>query len=78
MRRMRILVTGASGVLGRMTVPLLGERGHELVTPSSAQLDLFDVKQVSEAVHDVHMAVGLPAAHRFGELAPSQRCVCAT
>lgn len=26
MRRMRILVTGASGVLGRLTVRLLGER----------------------------------------------------
>jgi len=59
MRRMRILVTGASGVLGRMTVPLLRERGHQLATPSSSQLDLFDVKQVWEAIHDVHAVLHL-------------------
>jgi hypothetical protein len=59
MRRMRILVTGASGVLGRVTVPLLGERGHQLATPSSSQLDLFDVEQVREAVHDVHAVLHL-------------------
>jgi nucleoside-diphosphate-sugar epimerase len=59
MRRMRILVTGAAGVLGRMTVPLLRERGHQLATPSSSQLDLFDVEQVWEAVHDVHAVLHL-------------------
>jgi nucleoside-diphosphate-sugar epimerase len=59
MRRMRILVTGASGVLGRVTVPLLGERGHQLATPSSTQLDLFDAEQVREAVHDVHAVLHL-------------------
>jgi nucleoside-diphosphate-sugar epimerase len=59
MRRMRILVTGASGVLGRVTVPLLSERGHQLATPPSSQLDLFDVEQVREAVHDVHAVLHL-------------------
>jgi hypothetical protein len=37
MRRMRILVTGASGVLGRVIVPLLDERGNQLAMPSSFQ-----------------------------------------
>jgi hypothetical protein len=59
MRRMRILVTGASGVLGRMPVPLVGERGHQLATPSSSQLDPFDLEQVQEAVHDVHVVLHL-------------------
>jgi nucleoside-diphosphate-sugar epimerase len=59
MRRMRILVTGAAGVLGRMTVPLPRERGHQLATPSSSQLDLFDVEQVWKAVHDVHAVLHL-------------------
>jgi nucleoside-diphosphate-sugar epimerase len=68
MRRMRILVTGTSGVLGRVTVPLLGERGHQLATPSSSQLDLFDVAQVRETVHDVHavlhLATRIPTPNR--------------
>jgi nucleoside-diphosphate-sugar epimerase len=68
MRRMRILVTGASGVLGRVTVRLLGERGHQLATPSSSQLDLFDAEQVREAVHDVHavlhLATRIPTPNR--------------
>jgi nucleoside-diphosphate-sugar epimerase len=68
MRRMRILVTGASGVLGRVIVPLLGERGHQLATPSSSQLDLFDVAQVREAVNDVHavlhLATRIPTPNR--------------
>jgi nucleoside-diphosphate-sugar epimerase len=34
---MRILVTGASGVLGRVIVPLLDERGNQLAMPSSFQ-----------------------------------------
>jgi nucleoside-diphosphate-sugar epimerase len=67
-RRMRILVTGASGVLGRVTVRLLGERGHQLATPSSSQLDLFDAEQVREAVHDVHavlhLATRIPTPNR--------------
>jgi len=58
MRRMRILVTGASGVLGRVTVPVLGERSHQLATPSSSQLDLFDVHAV------LHLATRIPTMDR--------------
>jgi nucleoside-diphosphate-sugar epimerase len=65
---MRILVTGASGVLGRVIVPLLGERGHQLATPSSSQLDLFDAEQVREAVDEVdavlHLATRIPTLDR--------------
>ena len=50
MRRMRILVTGASGVLGRLIVPLLLDSGHHVATPSSSELDLFDADRVREAV----------------------------
>jgi nucleoside-diphosphate-sugar epimerase len=68
MRRVHILLTGASGVLGRMTVPLLAERGHQLATPSSSQLDLFDAEQVREAVHQVdavlHLATRIPTLDR--------------
>ena len=68
MRRMRILVTGASGVLGRVTVPLLRDGGHQVATPSSSELDLFDVIKVREAVRDtdavLHLATRIPTADR--------------
>jgi nucleoside-diphosphate-sugar epimerase len=59
LRHMRILVTGASGVLGRVTVPLLRDLGHQLVTPSSSELDLCDAEQVREAVRDTHAVLHL-------------------
>jgi hypothetical protein len=40
-------------------VPSVGERAHQLATPSSSQLDLFDLEQVREAVHDVHVVLHL-------------------
>jgi 2-alkyl-3-oxoalkanoate reductase len=58
MRRMRILVTGASGVLGRLIVPLL-RGGHRVATPSSSELDLFDADRVREAVRDTHAVLHL-------------------
>jgi nucleoside-diphosphate-sugar epimerase len=68
MRRMRILVTGASGVLGRLIVPLLLDSGHHVATPSSSELDLFDADKVREAVRDthvvLHLATRIPAADR--------------
>ena len=61
---MRILVTGASGVLGRVTVPLLRDLGHDLATPSSSELDLFDAERIREAVRDtqavLHLATRIP------------------
>jgi nucleoside-diphosphate-sugar epimerase len=65
---MRILVTGASGVLGRVTVPLLRDLGHDLATPSSSELDLFDAERVREAVRDtqavLHLATRIPTPDR--------------
>jgi uncharacterized protein YbjT (DUF2867 family) len=57
MRPMRILVTGGSGVLGRVTVPLLRDSGHHVATPSSSELDLFDAEKVREAVRDTDAGV---------------------
>ena len=69
MRSMRILVTGASGVLGRVTVPLLRNTGHQLATPSSSELDLFDAEQVWQAVRDtdavLHLATRIPPLDRM-------------
>ena len=66
---MRILVTGASGVLGRVSVPLLNQRGHVLATPSSGELNLFDAEQVGAAIDTVgavlHLASRIPTANQM-------------
>ena len=68
---MRILVTGASGVLGRSAVPLLRARGHDVETPSRSELDLFDPRAVARAVTDVesvlHLATRIPPRDRASE-----------
>ena len=47
---MRLFVTGSTGVLGRALRPIARAAGHELVTPSHDQLDLFDPFAVADAV----------------------------
>jgi nucleoside-diphosphate-sugar epimerase len=61
---MRILVTGGSGVLGRATIPLLRDRGHDVRTPTRAELNLFDADAVTDAVGGsdavLHLATRIP------------------
>jgi nucleoside-diphosphate-sugar epimerase len=65
---MRVLVTGGSGVLGRASIPLLHEAGHELEAPGKTELDLFDPGAVAAAVADmdaiVHLATRIPPPER--------------
>ena len=68
---MRVLVTGATGVLGRQLVPLLLEAGHDVEAPGRAELDLTDPDAVGPAVsgaHAVfHLATRIPAPERMGD-----------
>jgi len=57
--RMRLLVTGGTGVLGQAFLPLANAAGHELRTPGRAELDLFDPAAVQAAVRDVDAVLHL-------------------
>jgi nucleoside-diphosphate-sugar epimerase len=50
MQPMRVLVTGGSGVLGRVTIPRLRAKGHAVLAPTHTELDLFDAAAVDQAV----------------------------
>jgi dTDP-4-dehydrorhamnose reductase len=47
---MKILVTGAKGMLGRDLVPLLEEAGHQVTATDIDELDITVVPQIEEAV----------------------------
>jgi nucleoside-diphosphate-sugar epimerase len=61
---MRVLLTGGSGVLGRVATPRLRAAGHQVDAPPHNQLDLFDVDQVKAAVRQadavLHLATRIP------------------
>jgi nucleoside-diphosphate-sugar epimerase len=67
----RVLVTGGSGVLGRVSLPLLRAQGYEVHAPEQTELDLFDSAAVTGAVHDagavMHLATKIPPRERAGE-----------
>jgi nucleoside-diphosphate-sugar epimerase len=64
-RPMRLLVTGGTGVLGRALLPLAVESGHAVIAPRHAELDLFDLAAVRDAVRGadavLHLATRIPA-----------------
>ena len=68
---MHVLITGASGVLGRALVPHLQAAGHTFDRPSQRELDLFDANAVNAAVAGcdavVHLASRIPPRERMGD-----------
>lgn len=71
MIRRAIFVTGGGGVLGRPTIALTRQQGHEVVAPLRAELDLFDSKAVGDAVQGsdavMHLATRIPPTDRRRE-----------
>jgi uncharacterized protein YbjT (DUF2867 family) len=63
--RMRLFVSGGTGVLGRGLRPLAATAGHELVLPTHDQFDLFDPTAVAAAIRDadgvLHLATRIRA-----------------
>jgi nucleoside-diphosphate-sugar epimerase len=68
---MRLLITGATGVLGRAASPLLREAGHEIDAPRRGELDLFDPVSVGLAVEGadaiIHLATRIPPPEAQGD-----------
>ena len=68
---MRLFVTGGTGVIGRHTIPLLEEAGHEVDAPGRLDLDLFDPDAVRAAVTPadavLHLATRVPPPEARGE-----------
>jgi 2-alkyl-3-oxoalkanoate reductase len=69
--RLRVFVTGASGVLGRALLPLLEAAGHHVRAPDRHELDLFEARSVGEALLEIeavyHLATRIPPRQRRGD-----------
>jgi len=56
---MRLLVTGGTGVLGRALAPRARAAWHEVVAPTSDELELFDPLAVAHATCDIDAVLHL-------------------
>lgn len=69
---MRILLTGGSGVLGRVFTPLLRSEGHDVHAPAHDELDLFDPGALRLALAEAHavfhLATRIPSRESQGDL----------
>jgi nucleoside-diphosphate-sugar epimerase len=69
--RLRLLITGGTGVLGRALQPLAEAASHELATPGREELDLFDPFAVADAVRDVdgvlHLATRIRSLEQISD-----------
>jgi nucleoside-diphosphate-sugar epimerase len=67
----RVLITGGSGVLGRVLLPLLRSDGHKVVAPGHSTLDLFDPAAVEAAMTGIdaiyHLATRIPPPDRVAQ-----------
>jgi hypothetical protein len=67
----RIFLTGGTGVIAAVALPLLREAGHEVAAPRHAELDLFDPEAVRAAVAGSQAVIHL--ATRVGDREANDR-----
>lgn len=58
---MRVLITGAGGMLGTDATALLRDRGHDVLALDRSGLDVTDPEAVDAAVHDVEVVLNCAA-----------------
>jgi len=59
---MKIMVTGAKGMLGQDLVPILKDQGHEVIPLVRQELDITDRKAVFEAIEHFHPQIVINCA----------------
>src|SRR5690349_16843526 len=72
LKERRVLVTGASGFVGRNLTPLLGERGACLATPTRQQYDLLEQADVRRMFEDTSPQVVVHLAGLVGGVLANQ------
>jgi nucleoside-diphosphate-sugar epimerase len=67
---MQVFLTGASGVLGRVLMRKLTAANHAIIAPRHFELDLYDPKEVAEAISGCeaiyHLATRIPPPEAAG------------
>ena len=63
---MRLLVTGASGFIGRALLPKLSKAGHEIIAPARQEYDLLEQARVRALFRDVEPDAVIHLAARVG------------
>jgi nucleoside-diphosphate-sugar epimerase len=70
--RMRLLITGGTGVLGRAMRPLAEAAGHTVAMPRHEELDLFDPAAVATAMREadgvLHLATRIRTIDQISDL----------
>ena len=75
--RMRVLVTGADGQLGKAVVEVLGRRGYEIIPTNKRNMDITDERAVEDIFSQRDMdAVIHCAAYTNVEKAEEERELC--